>query len=304
MGQAFVAVADDATAAFFNPAGLAMKRDQTRSRELFVMHSPWMPVFDIDDLYLEYFAYTQYVPSWGHFGLSVNYLNVGDVMETDEEGNELGTFRVYDWAVNLSYSTKVMPTMSLGGNLKFIRSQLHPDHGVGTDWAVDLGWLYRIPGQGLLKGLSLGTSVSNWGPGISYRDQSVADPLPTILRVGFAYEMMNSPTYGRVQLSTEINKVMVNWKEDGFAEELRESKRCVGLEYEYRAYLDEQKEQTMAVFLRGGYYYDREASNVPKGPTFGGGLKYKRLQFDFAFIAPPEDLGNTNTKMYTLGISI
>ncbi len=321
MGQAFVAVADDATAAFYNPAGIAMKRDQTRSRELFVMHSPWMPVFDIDDLYLEYFSYTQHVPSWGHFGLSVNYLNVGDVMETDEHGNELGTFSVYDWAVNLSYATRVMPTMSLGGNLKFIRSQLHPDHGVGTDWAVDLGWLYRVGNYHIFRGiplikhvpglrdfstegLSLGTSISNWGPGISYRDQSVADPLPTTLRVGFAYEVLDSPAYGRVLFSTEINKVMVNWREDGFSQELRESKRCVGMEYEYRAYLDEQKEQTMAVFLRGGYYYDREASNVPKGPTFGGGLKYKRLQFDFAFIAPPEDLGNTNTKMYTLGISI
>jgi hypothetical protein len=304
MGQAFVAVSDDATAAFFNPAGLSMKREDDYSRELFLMHSPWMPVFDIDDLYLEYFAYNQAVPQWGHFGLSVNYLNVGDVMETDSEGNELGTFRVYDIAVNLTYSTRVLQSMSLGGTVKYIRSQLHPEDGVGTDWAVDLGWLYRYPGQGLFKGLSLGASLSNLGPGISYRDQSVSDPLPALLRVGLAYQALDHPSYGRVLLSTEFNKVMVNWREDGIDQEIRESKRCVGMEYEYRTYLDEQKTSPMSVFLRGGYYYDREASNVPQGATFGGGLRYKRFQFDFAFVQPPEDLGSTYTKMYALNILI
>jgi hypothetical protein len=302
MGQAFAAVSDDATAAFFNPAGLSMKREEGYARELFLMHSPWMPVFDIDDLYLEYFAYNQAVPQWGHFGLSVTYLNVGDVMETDSDGNELGTFRVYDIAVNLTYSTKVLPSMGLGGTIKYIRSQLHDEYGVGTDWAVDLGWLYRHPPKGLFKGLSLGASISNWGPGISYRDESVSDPLPRLLRVGAAYQVMDSPVYGHVLLSTEVNKVMVNWREDGFAEEIRESKRCVGLEYEYRAYLDEQKTNPMSVFLRGGYYYDREATNVPQGPTFGGGLRYNRFQFDFAFVSPPKDLGDTYTKLYALNI--
>jgi hypothetical protein len=304
MGQAFVAVADDATAAFFNPAGLSMKREEGYTRELFLMHSPWMPVFDIDDLYLEYFAYNQAVPQWGHFGLSVNYLNVGDVMETDSDGNELGTFRVYDVAINLTYSTKVLSSMGLGGTIKYIRSQLHPEDGVGTDWALDLGWLYRYPGQGFLKGLSLGASLSNLGPGISYRDQSVSDPLPALLRVGLAYQALDHPSYGRVLLSTEFNKVMVNWREDAIDKEMRESKRCVGLEYEYRAYLDEQKTNPMSVFLRGGYYYDREASNVPQGATFGGGLRYNRFQFDFAFVQPPEDLGSTYTKMYALNILI
>ncbi|MCU0610854.1 MAG: PorV/PorQ family protein [Candidatus Eisenbacteria bacterium] len=301
MGQAFVAVSDDATAAFYNPGGLALKCDTESGgpcpRELFLMHSPWMPVFDLDDLYLEYFAYTQHVPGWGHFGLSANYLHVGEVMETDEDNNELGTFRVYDIALNLSYSTRITSRMGVGGNLKYIRSQLHPDEGVGTNWAVDLGWLYRIPG--LLNGLNVGASLSNIGPEISYRSEAAADPMPRLLRVGLAYKVMDRPSFGALLLSTELNKVMVNWSEDGFADELRESKRCVGAEYKYADAND-----AYAVFLRGGYYYDREAGNVPKGATFGGGLKYKRFQFDFAFIEPPEDLGSTYTKMYSLKVLI
>lgn len=294
MGQAFAAVSDDATAPFFNPGGLALKHDadsgSKRSAELFFMHSPWMPVFELDDLFLDYFSATYSVPDWGVFGLSGNYLNVGDVMETDEDGNELGYFLVYDFSINLSYATKITSSMGVGLNLKYLRSQLHPDYGVGTNWAVDLGWLYRRTTPGLLSGLSVGASISNWGPGISYRSESSADPMPRLFRLGVAYKVLDRSNIGSVLLSTEFNKVMVNWTDDGFANELRESKRCVGIEYGYAD----------AVFLRTGYYYDREATNVPQGPTFGGGLRYKQIMFDFAFIAPPQDLGSTYTKMYSL----
>ncbi|MBN1423780.1 PorV/PorQ family protein [Candidatus Fermentibacteria bacterium] len=303
MGQAFVAVSDDATAAFYNPGGLALTCDEDSEsrcpRELFLMHSPWMPVFDLDDLYLEYFAYTQHVPGWGHFAVSANYLHVGEVMETDENNNELGMFRVYDIALNLSYSTRVTSNMGVGGNLKYIRSQLHPQDGVGSNWAVDVGWLYRMKGPGFLNGLRLGASLSNVGPEISYRSEAASDPLPRLLRVGLAYEIMNRPSIGSLLLSTEFDKVMVNWSKDGFANEIRESQRCIGAEYKYA-----DVDDAYAVFLRGGYYYDREAPNVPKGATFGGGLKYKSFQFDFAFIAPPEDLGSTYTKMYSLRVLI
>lgn len=318
MGQAFVAVADDATAAFYNPAGLALTCPDDDSlrcpSELLLMHSPWMPVFGLSDLYLEYFALTHEVEGWGNFGLSANYLHVGDVTERDEQGNELGEFKVYDLAFNLSYSTKVTESMAVGGNLKYIRSQLHPDDGVGTDWAVDLGWLYRfgdhrifsgVPGLRSIPGLNsfstnslrLGASLSNWGPDIAYKSESQADPLPRLLRLGFAYDLLNRPSIGRFLFSAEMNKVMVNWDQDGFTDEIRESKRSVGLEYTY-------SDDTIWVFLRGGYYYDREASNVPQGATFGGGLRYNRFQFDFAFIEPPEELGSTYTKMYSLKVTI
>ncbi len=329
MGQGFVAVADDATAAFYNPAGLALtcpQGDGVRCpSQLFLMHSPWMPVFDLDDLYLEYFALTHEVPGWGHFGLGANYLHVGDVMRRDDEGNEMGMFKVYDLAFSLTYSTRIARSMAMGGSLKFIRSQLDPDNdGVGTDWAVDLGWLYRmgshtpfrsIPGFRSVpvlsdfntRSLSFGASISNWGPDISYLDASNADPLPRLLRLGFAYDLLNRPSIGRFLLSAELNKVMVNWRwfdwfgdkggGDGFATELQESKRSVGVEYTYNY-------EEYWVFLRGGYFYDREASNVPQGPTFGGGLRYSQFQFDFAFISPPSELGSTYTQMYSLTVTI
>jgi hypothetical protein len=49
MGSAFAAVSDDATATYFNPAGLAF----LDHRELSLMHSPWLSSIwrDVGDLY-------------------------------------------------------------------------------------------------------------------------------------------------------------------------------------------------------------------------------------------------------------
>ncbi len=298
MGQAFVAVADDATAAFYNPGGLALTFDEGSGvrcpSELALMHSPWLPVFDLEDLYFDYVSFSHRVPGWGHFALSANYLHVGEIPESDVEGHELGMFRVYDIALNGTYSTQLMPGLGVGGSVRYIRSQLHPVDGVGTNWAVDLGVLYRFPG--FLRGMRLGGSLSNLGPEISYRSEAASDPMPRLLRLGFSYETSMGP-YGAFLLSTELNKVMVNWTKDGLWDEVKESKRCIGAEYKYSDANDDY-----AVFLRAGYYYDREAPNVPKGATFGGGLKYEWLQFDFAFIEPPEDLGDIYTKMYSLRV--
>ena len=40
MGEAFVSIADDATATYWNPAGLAFQSQ----RQISVMHSNWLPV--------------------------------------------------------------------------------------------------------------------------------------------------------------------------------------------------------------------------------------------------------------------
>lgn len=300
MGQAFVGVADDASAAYYNPGGLAARTEGRGSEdhagtELLLMHSPWMPVFDLDDLYLDYLAVTRHVPGWGTFALSSNYLHVGEIMETTDQGDSVGWFRVYDIAVNLTYSTQVMHGLGVGGTLKYIRSQLHPDQGVGTNWGLDVGALYQF--SGLLDGMRLGVSLSNVGPEISYRSDAASDPMPRLLRVGLSYTPLRHSDIGSLLLALEYNKVMVNWTKDGLADELRESKRCVGLEYRYG-----KPDEPVGVFLRGGYYYDKEASNIPRGATFGGGVKYKIFQFDFAFIEPPQDLGNTYTKMYSLRV--
>ncbi|HKJ69214.1 MAG TPA: UPF0164 family protein, partial [bacterium] len=60
MGEAHVAVANDAYASYWNPAGLAF----LEGRELAAMHVNWLPGL-VDDIYYEFAAYRQHVPSLG-----------------------------------------------------------------------------------------------------------------------------------------------------------------------------------------------------------------------------------------------
>ena len=63
MGEAQVAVADDAYASYWNPAGLGFL-DGT---ELAMMHVNWLPGL-ADDLYYEFLAFRRHYPTLGTIG--------------------------------------------------------------------------------------------------------------------------------------------------------------------------------------------------------------------------------------------
>ncbi len=56
----------------------------------------------------------------GHF----TYLNLGDQVSTDANGNELGSFSSYMYALNLSYAKQIDETSSWGVNGKYFYQEL------------------------------------------------------------------------------------------------------------------------------------------------------------------------------------
>ncbi len=82
MGEAFVAVADDATATYWNPAGLAFQT----GHEITLMHSNWLPSL-VSDMFYDFLAYRQNVDAIGGVvGGSITYFNMGEQTQTDETG--------------------------------------------------------------------------------------------------------------------------------------------------------------------------------------------------------------------------
>ena len=145
MGNAGVAVADNAYALFWNPAGLAFQRGVEAS----LTHSTWLPEFDAG-LYYEYLVGKYHVDNIGTFGAHVTFLNLGEHEIRDDNNELLGEFRSYDLAVGASYGRQINDRLGLGGGLRFIYSNLAPSgsfDGVetqaGVTWAFDLGALYR-----------------------------------------------------------------------------------------------------------------------------------------------------------------
>ncbi|MFA6472968.1 MAG: PorV/PorQ family protein, partial [Candidatus Latescibacterota bacterium] len=122
MGEAYSAIAEDATAVFYNPAGLAFQDKDKKNIQ--VMHTNWLPKL-APDLYYEFLGYTQYVEGWGHMGLNLVYFNLGEQNRTNSTGSDIiGTFSSFEMMASASYGATMTDNFSLGLSLKAIYSKL------------------------------------------------------------------------------------------------------------------------------------------------------------------------------------
>ena len=139
MGGAFVGLADDGNALFYNPAGLA-----------------WGQGFSILSSYEARpgtASYGNVSASLPHLGVGIHYFDFGGVPETDEFGNVIGTFSYRNYAIIAAVGMKIadLPFFSRGSmaknigfgiGVKFLKvSTLEP--GSGSGLTIDLPFLFR-----------------------------------------------------------------------------------------------------------------------------------------------------------------
>jgi len=169
LGGSFTATADDATALYWNPAGLA----GMQAGELVSAHSEWF-----GDVSHDYLGVA--VPALGGVvGASVTLLGVPD-MAVRTEINQQGTgetFDAADLAIGVSYGRQISDRFSLGGTVKYIEQRVW--HSTASAVAVDLGTRFRTDFFG---GLTIGAAISNFGSDLQLdgRDlRTFVDPDPT-----------------------------------------------------------------------------------------------------------------------------
>ena len=76
MGETGVAIADNAWATFWNPAGLAFQKGS----ELAMTHTNWLPGLGLSDLWIAHLAYKQSIEDLdGVVGAQITYMNYGSV---------------------------------------------------------------------------------------------------------------------------------------------------------------------------------------------------------------------------------
>lgn len=311
MGEANVAIAEDASATFWNPAGLGFQRGW----ELSVMHANWLPQFHLPDLYYDFGSLIHHVEGIGTFGFQVIYLNLGEQEGRDEFDNPTGTFNSFEGSIGISYGVQLSDRLAVGGGMRYIHSKL-ADQGVGAERGkgtgssvgFDLALLYKFR---FLEGFSFGMNLSNMGPKITYIDASQADPLPTNLRIGFAYKILDTE-FNKLTALCDMNKLMVvketddkgettsdpfykalmtSWTHDGFNTQLKKANISLGLEYWYGSFFA----------LRAGYFY--EDIGKRRFATFGAGIRYSMYGFDFGYIAGEQGHPLTDTMRFTLLIN-
>ncbi len=319
LGEAGVALVNDATAIFWNPAGLAFQYEDPavdRPRQLALMHSRWLPQFNFNDLFYDFGAARYYVEGIGMLGASITYLNLGENVWTDETGAELGTFDSFEYAISLAYATKLKPNLGIGVNAKIIQSNLsnvsvgsEDRDGRATSFAVDVGVLWTPAYDFLQNRLNLGASISNFGPKVTYIDRKQADPLPTNLRMGLAYTAYDDG-FNKLLVVYDTNRLLVYryadgtsddvfkaafysvWVKGSLSERLRRFTHSIGLEYSYGS----------LIALRVGYFYEDPDFGDRKFVTFGGGIGFNLFNIDFSYISASKDHPLAETMRFSLGI--
>ena len=311
MGEAFVALSDDATATWWNPGGLAF----VKTNELTLMHTNWLPQFHLPDLYFDFVGYTHYVEDWGTFGGNIVFMNYGEIQRTSAIGTDLGTFNAFEVAMSGVYGSEVNDNLGMGIGVKFVYSYLSPfgaeqevGDGKAAVFAIDMGALYKFE---RFKKLQLGASLSNMGPKVSYIDRAQADPLPTNLKLGLAYKLIEED-YNRLTLTMDVDKELVtkyddgetdpfyiafftSWYNDGgfmSPEEIEEFIYHFGAEYWYGD----------LVGLRCGYWHDSLGKVKPF--TAGFSIQYGVYRFDFGYMSAGENHPVTDTMRFSLTVGL
>ncbi len=172
MGDAYVAVANDLSATYWNPAGLGY---MTRSEAQFT-YQPWLL-----DINTSAAAVGLVLPRLGTFALSLYHTGYGE-MEVTTVASQEGTgetFSATDFAFAFSYSRRLAQWFSFGASAKYVSSQIW--HVGASAVAVDLGVLLQThffsQTGDRADGMSIGMSISNFGTKMRYDGMDLLQPI-------------------------------------------------------------------------------------------------------------------------------
>ncbi|MGE5179045.1 MAG: PorV/PorQ family protein [Bacteroidota bacterium] len=188
MGSAYVALADDPTATYWNPAGLA----QVRGTELTAMHNEW-----IQDFRQEYAAVGAPIGS-GTLGFAFSGFYTSQLEGRDEVGNFTRNFGFNDVTMTAAYGRPLANGLDGGIAVRYLREMI--DQTDASTVAADVGARYRLGASGL----SLGAAAQNIGGKPKFVSESF--DLPLTLRVGAALTRPIGSIHSVGTLTTELRK--------------------------------------------------------------------------------------------------
>ncbi len=263
MGEALGGVADDAYAAWYNPAGLGFQerveaaaahesRFEGISYDAAILS---VPVLSWRDSPLRANAYG--VTALSVYSLSASGIARRGLVETDTPS---GSFASSDRAYALSYGYNLAGTgLAFGGGAKLVDSALDTARATALTW--DGGVLYKG------RDGSAGAGVRGFGGSLKYA--AVADPLPTVFYAGGSYR----PGEGWL-LAAQLDAPKRDTPSLG-----------LGLERRWLA------APGLTASVRAGYNTGRTDAGGLSGLALGGGVCWRAMETDFAW-SPSGTLGD------------
>ena len=271
MGGAIVGLADDASAIFWNPAGLV----KVKNVQAHFSYMNWFDLFDFNAASLVYNA-----GEMGTFGASM-VLFTTDKMEITTEEQPNGTGRYFDAgdiALGVSYAKYLTDRFSVGLTVKYVNQRIWNETASGI--AFDIGTQYRLDFQNLTIAMCMtnfGADMKYDGPDLDFvyrKDDNFPQsrlipsrlstdeyPLPLNFQVGIGFDVFE---YDFVKMRGAIDVTHPNDNNE-------------------RAHFGTEFSFFDRFYARGGYKYNYDDQDF----TFGAGanvpLGGSAVYFDYAF---------------------
>jgi len=278
MGGAFVALANDPSGIYYNPAGLA----EIKNPQFMGGYTVWFA--DMKYNYATFVLPTKRVTLalWGSF------LYCDDIEVTTVEDPE-GTsqyFSYIDGLLGITVSSFLSDRLSVGLSGKYIQQKLYNESA--STFALDIGSILRTP----LKGMRLGMCLANYGgrmqlfgndliiqtdpwpeftgnPDVEARLTTESFPLPLAFKLGIALDVLGN---GEAFITNEQHSVTV--AVDGIHPNDGEEKAHFGLEYGLYNVL----------FLRGGYKVNYDTQKYSAGVGMKFSIGQRTFAVDYAYV--------------------
>ncbi|OGS68975.1 MAG: hypothetical protein A3J79_06045, partial [Elusimicrobia bacterium RIFOXYB2_FULL_62_6] len=273
MGESYVSIAEDAYAAYWNPAGLAA----VERPEVAATYNG-----SFEDVAHQYLSFVYPLSGGRSLGLNITRLTVAPFQGYDAAGYRTKKVDAADTAVGGAYAVTLLrddiarPVLNAGVNLKFISETL--DTVSATALALDFGalyymrpekpWLKNLPGQEFRVGLA----VRNLGTALEFDSTPFA--LPLSLNLGTSW--ISHPS-GDSTLAVSLDQSVS--KDDAYS---------AALGAEFSAF------QLLA--LRLGY---KTGQDMGSGVRFGVGFRLPFMDLDYS-MSPFGDLG----AMHKFGVAM
>lgn len=259
MGESFIAVANDASALYWNPAGIV----QFEQHQVIFSHNQW-----VGDISHDFLAVVYHFDAANSIGASLISLSMKDMPVTTEFA-PFGTgeyFGFSDFAFAITYSRKMTDKFSFGGTIRYIEETLDKLKMRGV--MIDLGTYYWT-GLGSSR---FAVTVTNFGNNLAPDGEVIligkrkksewqAFAPPTIFRIGFAFEPYEDEEH------TLTSSIQLNHPNDN------SENVTVGFEYNWKKIL----------YIRGGYKFNADEQNFSFGAGFSIPVSFTELNLDYAY---------------------
>lgn len=336
MGDLGVATDPDVNSQYWNPSKYAFAYS---GAGVSLSYTPWLRKI-VNDIFLANLSGYWKIGSGDNQAVSASlrYFSLGEISNSDDQGNKLSTVNPFEMSVDVGYSRKLSEKFSMGVALRYIYSDLgysdmslQDQSGGASAFAADIsGYFttYPVIGRNECQ-WSWGWNISNIGSKVSYNGGNDPAFLPTNLRLGTAFTFPLAD-YHNLTLSVDANKLLVPTKprladyenQQEYEDALQKWKDESSISGIFKSFHDapggfkeELREITYSIgaeyaynqqfFLRAGYYHENKYKGNRQYFGLGAGFALNVLRLDAAYmIATAQNSPLDQTLRFTLSFDM